>query len=145
MKNLCFLFVLLFLFSQEQIFGLSFDQQNTDQQISQTIYLTHGIISCSPEIIKWKDGDKIYIKEEFVAKQKDDGLGGVIHIDSENQLFLPLILSDEYGYFTSVSRDFWDKPFHQICNKCQFEWEGGVFATRCPSCGSRDISNIPSR
>jgi len=52
MKNLRFLFVLLFLFSQEQIFGLSFDQQNTDQQISQIIYLTHGIISCSPEIIK---------------------------------------------------------------------------------------------
>ncbi|NGX45254.1 MAG: hypothetical protein K940chlam2_00399 [Chlamydiae bacterium] len=144
MKHLRFLFVLFTLFSQTQIFGLGLDRQKNEHQISQTIYLTHGIISRSPEIIKWQNGDKIYIKEQFVKKKMDDGLGGMIHIDSENQFYLPLVLFDECGYFTSVSRDFWDKPFHQICNSCKHEWQAGLFGSKCPKCRSTNISNIPS-
>ena len=61
----------------------------------------------SPEIIKSQDGEKVYIDEQFV--EKNDDLGGMIHIDSENQVYLPLLLSDEFGYYTSTLREFWSK------------------------------------
>lgn len=144
MKTFHFFLAIAILILQPKIFALESVHQKNDK-ISQTIYLTHGIISCSPEIIKWQHGDRIYFKDQVVEKNQEDGLGGTIHIDVENQLYIPLILSDADGFFTSVSWDFWNKPFHQICNKCLYEWEGGLFALRCPKCRSTDISNILSK
>lgn len=98
----------------------------------------------SPEIIKFQDAEKIYIDEQFVEKDEDN-LGGMIHIDSENHVYLPLLLSDEIGYFTSILRELWFKAFHQRCNKCMYEWEAKWYEYECPRCGSRDYSNVPSK
>lgn len=66
MKNLCLPLLLAIMCLNTHLFGQKVDLQQFEQKISQTIYLTHGIMAQSPEIIKFQDAEKIYIDEQFV-------------------------------------------------------------------------------
>lgn len=144
MKHLHLLFWLCALFAKTHIFGQEANLQKHEQKISQTIYLTHGIMTHSPEIIKSRRGAKIYIQEQFVTREHDNELGAMLHVDCEHQVYIPLLLSDELGYYTSVLREFWAKMFHQKCNECGYEWEASWCEFTCPQCGSSDFSNVPN-
>ncbi|MDN3506906.1 MAG: hypothetical protein P0S96_06725 [Simkaniaceae bacterium] len=108
---------------------------------TKTMCLTRGIISHSPELIKCQQGDRIYLDEARVAPKN---LGGFVLIDEDTTVYLPILFTDDLGIFTSASKDFWEKPVHQICNDCNHQWQGGVFSFRCPVCRSKNISNIRS-
>lgn len=125
-------------------FGNAQMRQSHEQNISQTICLTYGILAQAPEIIKCEFGEKIYIRDESVHRGSEDDLGGFVDLDEVNHVYLPYLLSDHLGFYTSICRCFWNKVFHQRCNKCHFEWEARWHEFKCPRCGSSDFSNVPS-
>ena len=141
MKIMRYFYLCLFFFSLPTGLFSEHYQDENEQLAIQTIYLTHGIISQAPELIKWQDGDKIYLDERRIKKKNR---GGYVCLNNETEVYLPTIFSDEQGIFTSTSKDFLKKPFIFICNECNFKWDGGVFTMRCPECRSKDISNIPN-
>ena len=125
-------------------FGNSEMRQSHEQNISQTICLTYGILTQAPEIIKFESGEKIYIRDEAVHKDSGGDLGGFVDLDRENHVYLPYLLSDHLGFYTSVLRNFWSKAFYQRCNNCHHEWEAKWHEFKCPRCQSSDFSNVPS-
>ena len=95
MSIIRFCYFCLLFFSLSKSFGSEKDLA------TQTMYLTRGIISHSPELIKWQNGDRIYLDERCVTKKN---MGGFVHVDADTKVYLPIIFTDEHGIFTSISK-----------------------------------------
>lgn len=128
------------LFIISDIYG-SFSYTNEEwEYILNSIEFSHRIISQSPELIKHREEERIYLEDRRICPEL---FGAYAFLENGEEVYLPLVFNDESGVFFFRSLHFFaKKPFKFVCNDCRYEWEGGVFTTRCPSCRSKDISNV---
>lgn len=106
-------------------------------QTSQTLLLkhldaSHDILVNAPHVIEECVEGKLYLNESAIYDS--------FYLDLEDgrTLSLPERLQDSQGSYLVSHSSVAKKPFKLICNKCNHEWEGGVFTVYCPKCGSRD-------
>ena len=122
-----------------------FADSNEDELVFQSIENSYAISERSPEMIKYWKEDKFYLKKNRVSPVDK---GAYVLLDNGEIAYLPLgfVLSDHEGYFLPTSYEvLTKKPFKNVCLKCVYEWEGGVFTFRCPECYSKEIVNVPSQ
>jgi hypothetical protein len=122
------------------LFGNNFQSQ----VILDSIQCVQEIIKEAPEIIKQKDGDRVYLEEGrmYPAGKKSCLL---LANRSSIPIHTSLIFFDNrYGPYLSLSQEIMTKKlFKNVCYDCKYEWEGG-FSIRCPRCGSANIGNEPN-
>lgn len=128
----------IFIGSCTRLFSHSYESELIPS-ISESI--SH-IVAYAPEVIKGYNNDRFYLDEGRVSRINSD-----MYLLSANHFSFymtpALMFSDENGLFLSTSYIAMGKKiFIQHCNNCGYEWEGGLFALRCPKCGSKDISNV---
>jgi len=136
-----FIFSIIILGKLANVLGNS----SEEELIFQSLGISQAISEQSPNIIKSLEQDKLYLKENRVCSI-DQGM--LLLLDDGQTFYLPhgYVFASHDGYFLPNSYEFFltKKPFKNVCLKCGYEWEGGVFTYRCPKCQSDRIVNVPS-
>lgn len=134
------MFSKLFLFLFLTIFSLTVSLFSEKTQ-SDHISASHAILEHAPESIYLIIDDKLYIDENYLFEGMDNLCIG---LSSGESIKLPTPLQDSLETYLVTGPTFGKKLFINICNKCEYAWEGGVFTFRCPECGSTDFRTVPN-
>lgn len=126
------------------LFGCDFENEIIQHKTTNQFFqICNQIVTESPNIIKQRQNQKLYIDENRIHQVAK---GAYLLLDNGESAYLPYLLTDILGpYLPASYEQIAKKPFKCICNDCHFEWEGGVFTMRCPNCNSRNIQqNVPN-
>ncbi len=113
-----------------------------DTVTNQSFQYAERVISFFPEVVKTSGDGKVYLDERRIIPTDH---ASCMLMGNEMTILMPLSLLsiDSSGSYLSVSADYIaKKPFKNVCNRCNYEWEGGAFTWRCPNCNSTDIRNV---
>lgn len=137
------IFFVIFITTSLNLFSIQQNAQLENDLMEKHLHLINDIITRSPKAIKFSEADKTYL---YSNRLDFDDKGYYILLDNGDIVSTNLLFTDNQGTFLPKTSHFFEKkPFKCICNSCKYEWEGGVFTTRCPQCRSKDIStNIPN-
>ncbi len=128
------------------ILSISLFSQNVQKEIEQNLLIEHldatqQIVVYAPYAIeKYEDG-KLYLDENHIY---ETNLGSLLNLTNGKTLVLPPRVQGFNGHYLIGSSVHAKKLFKNVCNDCHYEWEGGVFTSQCPQCGSTNFSTVPN-
>lgn len=126
--------------------SVAFFGHNTQREIEEVLLAqlnaSHKIISYASEAIKGYEGGKLYLDE---SKLYETDSGSFINLSDGEKLFIPQLSKDLMGTYLITLSMVNSKFFKNVCNRCNYEWSGGVFDIWCPNCGSTDWVTVRDR
>ena len=131
-------FCLFFSIFTIALFGHNAQRENEKALLAQ-LNTSHKIITYASEAIKGYEDGKLYLDENHFF---ETDLGLCLSLSNGEVLSLTSIAMDSIGAYLPTSGMVDDKFFKNVCNRCHYEWSGGVFDVWCPNCGSTDWSTV---
>jgi hypothetical protein len=134
-------FYLFFSFLTISLFGHNAQGEN-EKALLEQLNISHKIIAYASEAIKWYEDGKLYLDENRFY-ETDSGLS--LTLSNGEVVSLSSVVTDSIGAYLATLGMVNNKFFKNVCNRCHYEWSGGVFDVWCPNCGDADWSTVRDR